>query len=98
MFIEINEIGRYSNNNEKGDDGNWLYQSVPIGKILINTDEIRCISITRFNWLDSSKYIVKDGSQQYCIYFDKDRYVNTDIESYNKIKKYVINDNDSESL
>ena len=93
MFIEINEIGRYCNNNEKKENGNWMYIPVIIGKIIINTDEIRCISVDGFEWEDYSKYLVKEGSQRYCVYFDKDRCVHTDIESYNKIKKYLINEN-----
>ena len=89
MFIEINEIGRYSTT-RKDESGDTIYDTVIEGKILINTDEIRCISITAFKWADPERHIVEEGSQRYCVYFDKERYVNTDIESYNKIKKLVI--------
>ena len=98
MFIEINEISRYCNNNETDNGGNWKYKQVIIGKIIINTDEIRCISIDGFEWEDKEKYIVKEGSQRYCIYFDKNRSVNIDIESYNKIKKYLINETNDKSI
>ena len=60
------------------------------GKILINTDQIRCISVYDFNWKDKENYIVDYDSIKYCVYFDKDRYVYTDIESYEKIKKLII--------
>ena len=98
MFIEINEISRYCNNNEKDEKGSWKYTSVIIGKIIINTDEIRCISVDGFEWENKEKYIVKEGSQRYTVYFDKDRYVKTDIESYNKIKKYLINETNDKSI
>lgn len=90
MFIEINEIGRYNPDNKKNENGDWLYIDVIEGKILINTDEIRCVSIDGFEWEDRKRCIVKEGSQRYTVYFDKDRYVRTDIESYEKIKNLVI--------
>ena len=98
MFIEINQISRYCNNNEQDDKGNWKYKAVVIGKILINTDEIRCISVDGFEWEDREKYIVKENSQRYCVYFDKDRYINTDLQSYNKIMKYVLTEESYEKI
>lgn len=89
MFIEVNEIGRYNFNNEKNNNGECEYQDIIIGKSFINIDHIRAISITRFKWKDKKNYIVEEGSQGYCIYFDKDRYLYTDIESYNKIKEAI---------
>lgn len=82
MFIEINEIGRYTVNDKT--------ITVIQGKILINTDQIRCVSVYNFEWKDKEKYIVDYDSIRYCVYFDKDRYVYTDIESYEKIKNLVI--------
>ena len=88
MFVEINEVGRYSNT--KNSKGEYIFKQVIEGKILINTDQIRCISVYDFNWKDKENYIVDYDSIRYCVYFDKDRYVYTDIESYEKIKKLVI--------
>lgn len=85
MFVEVNEIGRYTINGKN--------VSVIEGKILINTEQIRCISISGFDWLDKDKLLVNYDTIRYCIYFDKDRYVYTDIESYNKIKECVITNN-----
>ena len=82
MFIEINEVGRYTVNDKT--------ITVIQGKILINTDQIRCVSIYNFDWKDKEKHIVDYDSIRYCVYFDKDRYVYTDIESYDKIKNLVI--------
>ena len=92
MFIEINEIGTYQTNEQ---NNNWEYITKTIikGKVIINTDLIRCISICSFEWENADECIIKEGSQLYCIYFDKDRYITTDIESYNKIKKLIINNN-----
>lgn len=91
-FIEINEVGRYSTK-EKDKKGNTIYQTVIEGKVLINTEHIRCVSISGFDWEDDDNHIIKEGSQRYCVYFDKERSVYTDIESYNKIKDYVLNAN-----
>ncbi len=82
MFIEINEVGRYTVNDKT--------ITVIQGKILINTDQIRCVSVYNFEWKDKNNYIVDYDSIRYCVYFDKDRYVYTDIESYEKIKNLVI--------
>ena len=92
MFIEINEIGTYQTNEQ---DNNWEFITKTIikGKVIINTDLIRCISICSFEWENADEYIIKEGSQLYCTYFDKDRYITTDIESYNNIKKLIINNN-----
>lgn len=88
-FIEINEIGRYSTR-EKDKKGNTVYHTVIEGKILINTEQIRCVSISGFDWEDVDNHIIKEGSQRYCVYFDQDRSVYTDRESYDKIKKFVL--------
>lgn len=92
MFIEINEIDTYSTN-ERDDNWDFITKTIIKGKVIINTDLIRYIGIYSFKWEDADKYIIKEGSQLYSIYFDKDRYLYTDIESYNKIKKSIINDN-----
>ena len=88
-FVEINEVGHYYTGSDDS-QGNSIYDEVIKGKILVNIDHIRCISIYGFSWKDKSKHIVKEGSQIYCIYFDEDRSVCTDKESYDKIKKYVL--------
>ena len=75
---------------KKNSQGEYIFKQVIEGKILINTDQIRCISVYDFNWKDKENYIVDYDSIRYCVYFDKDRYVYTDIESYEKIKKLVI--------
>ena len=88
MFVEINEVGRYSN--KTNSEGEYIFKQFIKGKIIINTDQIRCISVYDFNWKDKENYIVDYDSIKYCVYFDKDRYVYTDIESYEKIKKLII--------
>ena len=93
MFIEINEVGRYRINFAFSSD--YEYITVLEGKVLINTNEIRCVSIAGFDWEDENKKIIKEGSQRYCVYFDKDRSINTDLESYNKIKDAVIKKEDN---
>ena len=90
MFIEVNEVERYCFNNEKDKNGDYKYISVIIGKILVNTEHIRNVSISRFDWENKEKYIVKEGSQQYVVNFDRDRYIYTDLEGYNKIRNLVV--------
>lgn len=89
MFIEVNEVGRYTTN-EKNSNGDYIYKQVIEGKILVNTDTIRCVSISGFEWKDKDNFIVDEDKIRYCIYFDKDRSVYIDIESYEKIKNLVI--------
>ena len=86
MFIEINQLNSYWDN--KTD--NSIYYIT--GPVLINTEQIRCVSIT--NWREEEKGKSIPESLKYRVYFDKDRDITTDIESYNKIKKYVITNND----
>lgn len=90
MFIEVNEIGRYCLNNEKDENGHWIYKPVVLGRVLINTEHIRNVSIAGFDWENEKEYKVKENSQRYIVNFDKDRYVYIDIESYNKIRNLVI--------
>lgn len=89
-FVEVNEIGRYPT--KKTDvNGNTIYENIIEGKILVNTNMIRCISINGFDWeYPPENHVIKEGSQRYCVYFDKDRYVYIDHESYDKIKECVI--------
>ncbi len=90
MFVEINETSRYCLNNEKDENDNWKYKEVVLGKVLINTEHIRNVSIAGFDWENEKEYKVKENSQRYIVNFDKDRYVYIDIESYNKIRNLVI--------
>ena len=90
MFVEINEVERWRFNNETNKNGDNVYKQVIIGRILVNTDHIRNVSISNFEWENKEKYLIKEGSQQYVVHFDKDRYVYTDLEGYNKIKNLVV--------
>lgn len=89
MFVEVNEVGRYTTK-ETNSKGEYIYKQVIEGKILVNIDTIRCISISGFDWKDKDNLIVNEDSIRYCIYFDKDRSVYIDNESYEKIKNLVI--------
>ena len=95
MFIEINEVGRYPTKNTDK-NGNTIYNTIIEGKVLINIDLIRCVSLSGFDWeYPPENHVIQEGSQRYCVYFDKDRYVYTDIESYNKIKQLVLNNDNN---
>ncbi len=48
MFVEINETSRYCLNNEKDENDNWKYKEVVLGKVLINTEHIRNVSIAGY--------------------------------------------------
>lgn len=91
MFIEINETGRYCLNNEKDANDNWKYKEVVLGKVLVNTEHIRNVSIAGFEWENTKEYKIKENSQRYIINFDKDRHIYTDKEGYEKIKNLVLN-------
>jgi len=95
MFVEVNEVGQYATK-EMNSKGEYIYKQVIEGKILVNTDTIRCISVSGFEWKDRDNLIVDKDSIRYCIYFDRDRSVCIDIESYNKIKKYILGSNNNE--
>lgn len=95
MFVEVNEVGRYATK-EMNDKGEYIYKQIIEGKILVNTDTIRCISISGFEWKDRDNLIVNKDRIRYTIYFDRDRSVDIDIESYNKIKKYILSSNNNE--
>ena len=94
MFIEVNEMASYAT--DKHDSKGYVISGHYIkGKILINTDFIRSISISSYRLKDEVNHIVDEDSIVYTVYFDKDRSETIDIESYNKIKNYLIKKEDN---
>ena len=93
-FVEINEVGSYDTG-QHDSEGYAIWKKYIKGKILINTEHIRCVSISGCKFKDKANHIVDENSLSYTVYFDKDRYVTIDIESYNKIRDIVLKqDND----
>lgn len=88
-FVEINEVGSYDTGGYDS-EGYAIWKHYIKGSILINTEHIRCVSISGYKFKDKANHIVDEDSLTYTVYFDKDRYVTIDIESYNKIKDTVL--------
>lgn len=92
-FIEINEVSKYNYcpDSLKGTKQETTsYRKIILGKVLINFEQIKCVSVASWNWKDTDHIVVDEKTITYSIKFENGVEIYTDVESYNKIKNLVI--------